>query len=265
MLPQNIAKNVPRIDFNLREFQELIRTKGVFFTHYAACLCPRIQSIEDHIHHSNCPLNCEDGFLYVKKGILAGIFAQDSKQAILENIGQLEDNSASVTINTHYSDDKNKRAIINIYDKLILNNQIDVLKKHNEYIEVNHTGIDRLSFDPISIDYLISYSGKVFEQSNHFTIENGFLKWITKERPSYNLVEKKGEIYSISYFYYPIYFVKKIFHELRISQTLINNTPTTTQFPMQVELYKDFIFDNISDKKGSSTIRSSRMRNNIPH
>jgi hypothetical protein len=88
-----------------------------------------------------------------------------------------------------------------------------------QYVEANTTGTDKLQYPATFVEYLQDADGKEYKQDADFEITSeGFIKWLTQNRPGFNEKTNRGTVYAIRYRYTPYFIVQKMLHETRVSQ-----------------------------------------------
>ena len=148
------------------------------------------------------------------------------------------------------------------FDKLIC---MDYEFRWQERIEHSPTGVDRVRYPALDIEYVATKSKQYF-LNTHFVIdENGNVKWISQDQPSYDQLNQRGEIYTISYTARPVFYVVQLIHEIRATKAVdpMTGIKKAIRLPQQVLIRRDYMFLRNDDKDGKGTIQSPRSGGSI--
>lgn len=229
---------------------------GIRFIHYACMPDPLYQvdlggirtsfDQEDNQQFSdNDKFHRENGFLYFRKGIIWGIFQNNSKDFRSIPSGLYSDSGATITLNRYYQDSDEKI-------KITENDKFIPCELPSEFFSVNWqkfdhnpTGYDRLEFKACEVVDLIDSSGVVYNQNVDFTIQDGNIHWTDgANRPGLDSTSGKGKVCSVRYTYKPYFYVKMVMHDIRIRPAV---DPDTGQIvsksgPLLVSIQADWIY-----------------------
>jgi hypothetical protein len=242
---QHIPTVLPphHISFDLEAFDNLILSQGVKVRHKKAMPDPRALIDEGTNNRTNLMPN-SDGFIYKDAGVFIAYFNSNDKLPEYVSEGQLDHSQAIMTPPRFYLDQPNKRVIINVFDRLEIED-VELFVSAIELITTNKTGIDRLNWPAIDVEYLDGADGFEYKKNVHFQITPcGDIKWISQKRPSFNISTGKGEVYSIRYIYKPFFVVRRLLHEIRVAQVTDPNDGTrfVERMPYQVQVARENVF-----------------------
>lgn len=272
--PRNRIKNDPvstQIGLDLQEYQisfdpvafdEFVKSQGIWITHYQAVPDPRgMQSRGDNRDTLSLRPDDSDGFIYHKVGRFQALFSSNSVHLSQKEVGELAVSTAYFTLPRVYPD-TGKTIYVSTWDRFFLED-IEVQVVNMQFIESRREGVDRLQYPAVAVEFLIDASGGKYEESKDFQItKDGDIKWISNNRPKFNVKTGRGGVYSIRYRYTPYFVVSRIMHEVRVSQITqpFNNVRYVERMPYQVEVYREHVFrdNNVSPR---STIPSVREQN----
>lgn len=257
------------VTFDYEAFNELIASHGATFIHWRAMRCP-IGLIDKYdvrkpdaacTSNSGCKLNCSNGFLYTKAGLITGVFLSNPLRERDEDNGYMQESSAQFTIETTY-DDSDERIYIARYDRLYICEE-DVTVQHWELVEAHATGLDRLSFSAIEVIDVVDNRGISYSPGD-YSVEKGKIRWLSQNQPGQDIASGKGRIYSVRYSYRPYWYVKDMPHEIRISQTneetglgeVIRNVK---RLPQTLMLQREHVLEKDTKSEDQTDNTSPRM------
>ena len=249
--------DLPDISLNAQHYDDLIKNRGILFTHTHALPCPNIDDVNAAVHDSNCHNpDCENGFLQVKPKQLWGYFNNDQLNKLFEVQGEYNQNVAVITFAAKYED--GTEADLQPFDRVQIVG--DYSKRLYELFESSPMGVDRLKYKAEQIEYLVSKSGIVYEQDKHFILENGRIRWVSNERPQYDQAIQRGEVCSVSYTVPVRYYVHHVMRELRGTQVLdpITGEKMAVRLPQHVLVSREFLFPDKDDDEGNKTAKFAR-------
>lgn len=232
------------------------KTFGIKFMHYMCVADPILQNQQGDVRHSfgyddgyqqfldDPRFHRENEFLYIKKGMIYGIFQGNSKDFKDIKAGLYSDSGAMVTLNRYYAD-SNEYVKVCEYDKLI---PCEITK---EFFSVNFqkfthnpTGIDRLQYPVSDVLYLIDSDGVTYNVGSDYIVENGYLKWIDGgNRPGLNNQTHKGKVCGIRYTYRPYFYISRCLHDIRVRPEIqADGSLQTKAGPITVQVVAEWIF-----------------------
>lgn len=260
-------KIIPDPTLDTNAYEQLIRNRGVRFRVYHRMPCPNVNNIEENHHNPDCQL-CSNGFFYYDRGIAIGVFTSNSLKNTLAVDGQWQIGTAAVTIFAYSDDSKGNIGLgepvcVDNFDKLIL---VDYQFKHSELIEHNFaTKIDRLRYPVIEVDKLLTKNREYKHGIDFVITADGDISWTGRDHPTgttdvTDSGETYGEIYSVSYFARPVYYVTSIVHDLRATTGWNDqlNRKEAVKLPQQVIITRDYLIDHPGDKQGERFARAPR-------
>lgn len=241
---------IPDTSIRSGSFNQLINNRGIRFIHKKALKCPNVKSADGRGHDPMCTLCDNSGYIYFNDKEIFGTFQSNSLEKLMEIQGVWEEGTAVVSFPTEYAD--GTQADFVYHDKLIIPDfQVRVYELRE--FEFNENLTERLRYPIIDIVTAISAKDSEiteYKKDEHFTIENGKIKWISGMEPIYDEITEKGAVISYSYLTNPEYNVVRHMHELRATQELINGQKVAVRLPMQLLIKRD-MFQNSPEVIGS--------------
>jgi len=231
-------------------FDELLRNRGIRFFHKKATPCPNVNSLDDNNHDPDCPHCDGSGILFYQEKELIGLFISNSVEKLFEVQGVWEVGTAVCSFPTIYED--GTQADFNTFDQLTCPDFEIRLWELKEF-EPSSDNQQRLRYPIANIDSMSSVDAagnlKFFEKETDFNLVDGNIEWVSGKEPPYDSVNEIGEVLSISYYANPVYNVLQHMHELRVTQQLIDGSPSkqAIRLPQQVLVKRDFLV-NSSEK-----------------
>lgn len=203
--------------FDVKAFDKLIESQGILVTHYRAIPDPTGMSSLGDIHAVQSRKGSSDGFLYKEVGKLYVSFNNNSSNWDIDVTGMIKHDSAVCTPSLKYENCDNP-VLLAPYDRLFIED-VEMRTVTSQYVEANTTGVDKLQYPATCVEHLVDADGKEYKENVDFTItKEGFIKWLTQNRPGFNPDTMRGTVYSIRYRYTPYFVVARLLHEVRVSQ-----------------------------------------------
>ena len=237
------------VQFDAEAFDEFVKTHGVQFVLHKAMRCPIGMIDADdvrrpHPHHANCV----GGFLLMKAGYVTCAFVSNTRESHFMDAGRIDGSNVVVTLPRFYdksdcqcSDDK--RVEVSVYDRLYFADESMTVPTW-QTVDAHVTGVDRLLFPVVNVEFLVDSNGKSYVQDQDFIIQNGQIVWTTNNRPGIDPKNQKGVTYSVRYHYRPYYYVKQVLHEIRLIQKEdVNGERHTERLPQQALLAREIFFE----------------------
>lgn len=210
-----------------------IANQGIKFHHYMCVPDPLFQHEAGDVRHSfaaddgneqfvaNDRFHRENGFIYVKTGVVYGTFMGNAKDFKAIAAGLYGSSGATISLNRYYVGTEQK---INMSE----NDKLIPCELTSEFFSVNWqkfthnpTGVDRLQFKACEILFLIDSDGIQYMPGRDFNLENGSIRWIDgADRPGLDTLSGKGKVCAVRYTYKPFYYVKMMLHDIRIRPVL---------------------------------------------
>lgn len=254
-------------------FEQLVRNRGIRFRLFKHLPCPNVRDNDDQYHDPNCE-KCDNGFLYFDAGIIWATFSGNALKNLYQVEGIWAVGEAAVTFAAYYDKvnapmpvpDYERPVSISEMDKVI---SLDYTVAFSERLEHSFaTGVDHLRYPATSVDYAATVNHE-FKPGTDFVItEEGYIQWITPNRPAdtNQLVDdSRGEVYSISYCYQPVYFVTKMLHELRATAAYMPDRARkeAVRLPQAAVISRDYVVHNKKDKTGEEHALFPKSGGNI--
>ncbi len=203
--------------FDVEAFEHLIKGQGVKVVHMRAIPDPSGMASIGDVHAVQSKRQSSDGFIYKEVGELTLWFSQSTSDWSVEVEGMTKHDAAVITSQLYY-ENCNKEVLLAPYDRFYLKD-IEVRVIATQYVEANTLGTDKLQYPATCVEHLIDADGKEYTEDKDFQITpEGFIKWISQNRPGFNEKLGRGTVYSIRYRYTPYFIVARMLHEIRVSQ-----------------------------------------------
>lgn len=235
--------------FDVKAFNKLIEGQGVYVTHYRAIPDPTGMASIGDIHAVQSTRRSSDGFIYKEVGRLYVSFSNNTSDWNIEVEGMVKHDVSIVTPQMHYENCPDKPVLLAPYDRFYLED-IEMRVVATQYVEANTTGTDKLQYPATCVEHLIDADGKEYKESVDFSITpEGYIKWLTQNRPGYNPNTMKGTVYSIRYRYTPYFIVARLLHEVRVSQVTNPMTyqRTLERMPYQCMVIREHVLSDLNN------------------
>lgn len=258
-----VPQPLPDISINSAHFDQLIQNRGILFTHTHALPCPNVRDINEAVHNEDCQVHgCENGMLQVMAKQVWGYFNNDTLDKLFEVQGEYNQNVAVITFAAKYTD--GTECDMHVFDKLEM--VADYSNRMYELVEASPSGIDRLRHRIVTVEWLQSSSGAVYKCGEDFTHEGSRITWISPNRPKYDQQLGRGEIFSVSYFIKPTYYVHHIMKEIRGTQeyNIATNEKVAVRLPQHVLVTRQLAFPDEEDKTGNNYSKFPRRGLSTP-
>lgn len=232
-----MSSNGLQVGMNPEAFQKLIEGKGVYMQISRPVPCPNIKDLHTGDHDPSCD-RCHNGMMYFGDKTFIGTFMGNNIQRQFEIQGQFDSEQVTIAVPTQAADGSDLD--VQLFDQITLMDGNPV--RYYQRVEANQSGIDRLQFPAISIEVIIDSTGNQYVADVDFTVYDGNVKWISTNRPGYDLTIEKGIIYSISYYCRPLFTVISLPHQFRTTQALgAEGKPYAQRYPSLAVCRKDFV------------------------
>lgn len=259
----------------------IAKTFGIKFEHWICIPDPLLQTSPGDVRHSfgyddgnqqfmeSDRFHRENGFIYVKKGKVLGIFQGNSKDFKNLVAGLYDDSGATVSLNRHYQDSEEKIKVSE-NDKLVPCELSDEFFSVNwQKFTHNPTGVDRMQFKVCEVIFLIDSDGVQYLFGQDFKIENGSIEWINGgNRPGLDKKTGQGKTCSVRYTYKPYYYIKTVLHDIRIRPQITEDGDLKGKAgPVLVQVQADWIYldrRNADDKDTASQLDEGDGENSGP-
>lgn len=265
-MKSGVPANLPDPQLAPEQFEQLIKNRGLRWKHEKASPCPNIKDLETNIHNPNCKA-CDNGMLFYGATEVHGVFQANKLERMYEINGAWDVGEAVVTYSA-YADGPDGTpgagAAIDLqhFDRLTC---LDYEFRFQELIEHSPTGIDRLRYPALVVEFLATKS-KTYVQNQHFTInEAGYVQWLSNDQPGYDQLNERGEIFTIAYCAQPVYYVVQLIHETRATKAVdvATGESKAVRLPQQVLIRRDFLFNNKADTDALDSQSSPRSGGNV--
>jgi hypothetical protein len=236
-----------------QNFDQLLRNRGIRFTHRRAVPCPNMKLLDDGSHDALCPHCDGSGILYYSSREIIGFFGSNNIERQFEYQGAWEIGSAVATFPSEYDD--GTQADFAIFDRLEVLDYTVRLWEQKEY-EPRPDGKQQLRYPVQKVEYLVVADNSTkteYQVGVDFTVEDGMIKWTPGQEPDYDATNEVGDIFSVSYFANPVYVVLQPLRELRVTQQMMpDGTKVSVRLPQQLVIKRDFLV-NPAEKIISNT------------
>ena len=232
-----------QVYFDPEAFDDAIRAHGASFIHWRAMRCPvGIVDLDDSRRPDDDHSGCTNGFMYTIAGKVTCAFTGNNNQPQMQETGILDGSSVNVTLPRFY-DDTGLPVYIVPFDRLYLAEESIVVVEW-ELTEAHATGRDKLRRPAVKVQDLVDNKGIRYTEGVDFEVQQGQVVWLTQNRPQPDLQTGKGAIYAVRYLFRPYWYVKRLEHEVRVSQV---DDPEgnrhTVRMPQAVSLMREFVFE----------------------
>ena len=242
-----------QISFDVSAFDETLRSHGTKLVHYKAMRNPIGMTDKYDIRRPdeeaiNAGYDVSNGFIYKPAGEVTVFFYNNSMNTGHKDIGMIDNAQAVITVPRFYDSDPAKRVYLSPYDRLCFKD-CEISVPTWETVATSASGIDRLQYPAISVEYVIDNHGVEYFQDKDFVISNGNIQWLTQHKPGMNVKLGRPDIYVIRYLYQAHYYVKQLIHEVRVSQHTDPATyeRTLERMPYQAVIQREYAF--LSDRR----------------
>jgi len=246
---------LPDPGWNDVHFSELVKNKGIRFTHSKAVPCPNVSDHESMVHVNHCTNpNCWMGMLYVQPKIVWGYFNNDQLNKLYEIQGEYNENVAIITMSATYDD--GTECDLGTFDWLVAD---EYSKRVYELVEYNPAGVDRLKYYALDT-HIVTTEDKEFIKDVDFVIQDGRIRWISQNRPGYNQQTNRGQVYSVGYYIRPMFSVHHVMKELRASQAVdpVTGEKVAIRFPQHIMVTRTLLYPDTTDENGDKTSKMPR-------
>lgn len=235
------------VSLNPESFEQLISSQGIRMIHSRPVPCPFVRDLHNLDHDPACN-ECFNGFLYYNPVEFVGAFMGNSLDRKFNMNGTWDQDQVSIVTPVH---DKNGGIVdVQYFDQIILPDA--PLVRYYHRVEHSQSGIDRLHFPAVVVDFLKDNTGKIYRPDVDFVLNKGRIHWIG-ERPGWDPVLERGVIYSVNYYTRPQLTVVSLPHHLRLGQTQSEpgKPNKMARFPQLAICRKDFIPFDSADHTGA--------------
>ena len=232
-------------------WDQALQNRGIRFVHRIAVPCPNMNGLNSSTHEPDCPICDRNGVLYYSEKEIVGYFGSNSLEKAFERQGVWEFGTALCTLPTEYED--GTEADFNTFDQLVIQDFTVRVHQLKEY-EPRQNSQQSLRYPIAKIDYLASVVNNVLTPyilGEDYTIVDGNIQWEDGSEPAYDSVNKRGEVFVVSYFCKPVYTVMQPLRELRVSQQMVNGVKIAKRLPQHVLVKRTFLLnpeEKISDQ-----------------
>lgn len=259
---------LPNPQLDPMAFEQFIKNRGIRWVHEKAALCPNIDNIDTQQHDPNCK-SCENGMIYYAKCEIHGLFQANKLERMYEVQGRWDVGEAVVTFSAYADGPDGTPGVgpaidLQMFDRVIC---CDYEFRWIERIEHSPTGIDRLRYPALSVEYIATASKRYFVDQDFYINEKGHIQWKGQNQPGFNQNTDHGEIYTIAFTAQPVFIVVQLLHEIRATKGFDPFNPavqTAIRLPQQVLIRRDYLFSHPADKDGMSTTKTPRSGGNLP-
>jgi len=244
--PQSSLTDLPnsQVSFDIEAFDDAIRSHGVLFTHWRAMRCPvglvdPYDPRRPHDDHSGC----SNGYLYTTAGNVTALFVGNSMETtIAPEAGVLDAASAQITIPRFY-DGSSTPVHVAPFDRLYLSNP-EILVPNWQTFRHSGTARDKLSFPAEEVQDLVDSFGRRYQQGVDFEVRGGVIHW-GANTPGMDATSGKGLVCSVRYNYRPYWYIKRLLHEIRVTQADDQKTGrrVLTRMPQAALLQREYVFE----------------------
>lgn len=238
-----------QIAMNPTAFDNTIRAHGIRMVHARPVPCPNIKSLYDGNHDPSCKM-CQNGFIYYAQKDIIGLFSGNQLNKQLPINGVYDYDQASIVIPSKYPD--GTYCDLQVFDRIFLPEHPPV--RYYQRVEHSQTGIDRLEFPAVSVEFLVDSKGVKYVFGVDFELNTaGNIHWLASgKRPAYQMDTDSGQVYSLTYYTRPTLTIISLPHQLRVTQTIKDGVSVVERFHQVAVVKKDFIPSRPDDVFGPS-------------
>lgn len=236
------------VDFDVEAFDNLIRTQGVRLVHYRALRCPvGMTDIGDNRRPHEDHAGCSNGFIYNKAGVVTASLLGNGNELRGTDVGFVDGASATATFPVEYDQSCTSETGVYVapFDRFYLDEEAIVVPTW-QLVKASDTGLDRLQFPAVQVDYMLDNRGKQYECGIDFTLKNGMIVWQPGHAPAADPESGNPAVISIRYRYRPYWYVARMLHEIRVSQlgNPITGERKLVRMQQQVMLNREYLYLN---------------------
>ena len=227
------------VSFDSEAFDALLRSQGVPLIHFEAMPCPvGLVDIGDNRRPHEDHENCSNGMVYERVGQVTVSFIGNPKNSRIEDAGIIDGSTVTVTLPRSYDDNPDKQVSVLPYDRVYLSDDTIVVP-HWQRFRAHETGRERLQFPAHSVVRVKDSNGKSYDNGDFTVDKKGQIVWGESGGPP------PGTICSVRYNYRPYWYVSRLLHEIRVTQSenMVGDR-TVVRMPQNVVLAREFIFQN---------------------
>jgi hypothetical protein len=238
------------VAFDHEAIDDLLRSHGIEVIHYKAIKCPiglkEQYSPRGHVDHNDC----SNGFIYKVAGGVTILFRQNSTSESIGNFANIANATVQASFPRFYDDctdfSINEEIVLHKYDRIYLKNPVGFTVTTHLF-QSNNTGVERMAYPIMCVEYLVDYTGKEYVVNEDFNIVNGNLQWLPNKQPASDSDTGQGAVLSIRYRYVPYWYVDSLPHEIRVSRKInqVTGESTLHRMPQQVNLVREHVFENV--------------------
>jgi hypothetical protein len=224
------------------KFNSMIVQYGVRVTHEKSMLCPNIVGkLSTGEHDPNCEI-CDNGFVYHDKTSIFAVHQSNQLTEYFRINGLWESDTAMITTPSKMEDNVTD-FIVHRFDRFVI---LDYYVRISERLERSTTGsnkVELLKYEAHRIEKVsqaVNGLEVVYVLDTDYKIDtNGNIEWITGGSSPADT-----KVYSISYYYQPIYLVETMIHEGRYSLFGFK-TPlkVAARHPQTFIIKRDYLYD----------------------
>ena len=237
--PQFMPAQIPDPSLRGASWDQILQNRGIHFIHRRAVPCPNMSRLDDNNHMPDCPFCDDSGIIYYDEREIIGVFQSNSIEKTFEQHGVWEIGSA---VPAEYAD--GTPADFNTFDELIITDFTARMWELKEY-EQTPDKTQTLRYPVEKVDYLaVTTDGELtrFQEGVDFTItEDGAIKWLPGKGPDFDATRGVGDVFTVSYYAFPVYKVLQPLRELRVSQEMIGGQKVAKRLPQQILVRRDFL------------------------
>jgi hypothetical protein len=209
----NLPSQAPVAAFNPDLTNSLLNTKSFAALHYRHAPSPDRHSLAEGLNLNTSSATGTAVIYYSVRtlGIVPQSFKLEDRLTVQ---GVFNTGSVIINVTGHYWDGDQGAVFVRPRDLIVMPS---LTAMTSQLIEFNPTGPQRLHYKARGVDLLMDGDGTIYKEGLDFTINDGMLVWVnepTAQRPK--MVNGRGDILTVVYYYTPIYIVENIPHQLRV-------------------------------------------------
>jgi hypothetical protein len=227
-------------------FDVFIRSQGAKLVHWRAMPCPVGMSDRYDVRRTEHDHSgCSNGHIYTRAGEITCLFTQNGNKLDQHDIGLINGSTVHVTAPFTYDEEGTPGAgterMVDVmpFDRFYLFEE-NILVPHRQRVEHHVSLHDRLDYQAVEVVDIID-SKNVRHGKDEYDIVDGQIVW--KQSLGYDLVAKKGTIYSIRYMYRPYWYVKELQHQVRVAQVETPDGRVAKRWPQEWTMTRERVFE----------------------
>ncbi len=230
-----------QVSFDALAIDDFIESHGIAFNHFKAVPCPGSDTENGSLRSTHEEHSCVNSFHYIYAGTFRGVLSNNPLNKAVLPEGIFDQSKAYVILPRFYTDTQ-ETMHFTCFDRIEMCKCDDpsVWVPYWEKLTDNQTGICRTRFPIQKIEYVINTYGEQYSGGIDFINYNGSLKWISQNRPGFDLMTQLGVPFSTRYLYKPNWYVSQLVHQIRLLNTATpEGDKSQIRFPYMLQVLRE--------------------------